>query len=65
MRTVSYKCDVCREDIKDLSNLRTIYWKSDIIPQRYILQDVRINDPLDKQICLDCIKMIKDFKIDG
>jgi len=62
MRTVTYKCDFCREEIKDLTNLRTIYWKSDIMPQRYVLTEVRPNDPLDRQICLPCIKMIKEFK---
>ena len=64
MRTVSYKCDLCREQIKDLNNLRTVYFKCDILPQRYVLQKVSINDPLDKQICLDCIKMIKECNID-
>lgn len=38
MRKVIYNCDFCREEIKDLRQLRTIYWKSDIIPQRYVLK---------------------------
>ena len=62
MRKVIYNCDFCREEIKDLNLLRTIYWKSDIMPQRYVLQSVSPNDPLDRQICLPCLRMIKEFK---
>lgn len=62
MREVIYKCDFCRETIKDLNKLRTIYWKSDIMPQRYVLVPVQSNDHLDKQICVNCLIMIKEFK---
>lgn len=63
MRKVIYHCDLCREEIKDLSNLFTIYWKSDKIPQGYVLTPVNKNDNIDKQICIDCIQMIKGIEI--
>lgn len=63
MRKVIYNCDFCREEIKDLTQLRTVSWKCDIIPQRYVLKHVDRNDPLDRQVCLDCIKMFKEFEL--
>lgn len=63
MRIITYKCDFCREEIKDLNNLKTIYWKSDILPQRYILKNVDKQEPTDKQICIDCIEMIRGAEI--
>lgn len=59
MKTVKYHCDLCREE-KEKSELKTLFFKSDIIPQRYVLLGGN-TDKSDKHICNDCIKLIKDF----
>lgn len=62
-RKVIYKCDLCREE-KPHTDMKTIYWSSAPLPKKYILKDVQVNDPLDKQICNECIQMIKNFHPD-
>lgn len=59
MRKVIYSCDLCKEEIIDLTKLFTLYWKSDKTPQGYVLIPVNKNDPIDRQVCTDCIQMIK------
>lgn len=58
-RKVIYKCDLCREE-KPHTALRTIFHTTTKDGGKYILTEVDVRDPLDKQICCDCIQMIKD-----
>ena len=58
MRKEEYFCNLCGEKTEK-ENLKTLYWKCDIIPQRYVL----LNDgwkTSDKHICKNCIKLIKE-----
>lgn len=57
----TYKCNLCREEVNK-SNLLEMYWKCDIIPQRYILSPIGSEDRCDKHICKECMQMIKDYK---
>lgn len=59
MKTVKYHCDLCREE-KKKEDLKTLFFKSDITPQRYVLLDNQ-TEKSDKHICIDCVKLIKDF----
>lgn len=60
MRTVTYNCDLCREK-KDRTEVYTMFWKSDILPQRFILTPTKSDNIIDRQICIDCIKEIQQF----
>lgn len=57
MRTVTYKCNVCQEEIKDYTQARTIYYDS--VARTYVMISVVRTTEYDKQICLKCIEMIK------
>lgn len=57
-KRIEYKCDLCKE-IKTKELLTALYWKCDIIPQRYVLND--FIDSCDKHICTSCIHLIKDY----
>jgi len=65
MRTVTYKCDLCRET-KLHTQMLSLYYTNLIdgkyAKSQFILKPVEPNESLDKQICLDCIKMIKEAK---
>lgn len=63
MRTVTFKCDLCREEYKDLTKLRTIYWVSSPLPKRFIMKEVLKEETVDKQICVNCIEMIKHSEV--
>lgn len=61
MRIVTYKCDLCKEEIQDLEKLKTVYWN--IVNHSYTLIPVIKSDHYDKQICLSCIEMIKKLSL--
>jgi hypothetical protein len=65
MRTVTYKCDLCRET-KLHTQMLSLYYTSVIdgkpAASRFILKPIDVNECLDKQICLECIKMINEAK---
>ena len=58
MRKEEYFCNLCGEK-NEKENLKTLFWKSDTIPQRYVL----LNDgwkTSDKHICKNCIELINE-----
>jgi len=62
MKIVTYQCDLCKEK-KDKAELKAYYWKSDIMPQGYVLQDISHNgQECDKHICTECIKNIVQYE---
>ena len=61
MRTVTYKCDLCREEKKP-SEVKTIYWESSPLPAKFKLVETKYDNVIDRQICNDCIEMIKNYK---
>lgn len=57
MKKIEFKCNMCW-DIFDRKDLYCMYWKSNILPQQYVLSvDV---DKSDKHICKNCLKLIKE-----
>lgn len=57
MVRIEYKCNLC-EDVCDKSTLLCVYWKCDIIPQRYTLvKDLTLAD---KHICVNCMRLIRE-----
>ena len=61
MKKIEYKCNLCGEVQPPLS-LLCLWWCSTSIPQTYILTNNI--DGSDKHICMDCIKLIKDYNIE-
>lgn len=61
MRDIKYRCNLCTKYIENLSNGKTLYWKADTIPQRFVLVDIQKDEQYDKQICINCIRTIKEF----
>lgn len=57
MKTTTYKCNLCLE-VKNKSELLSMYWKSDKIPQGYVIHDNVSKS--DKHICVGCIDVIKN-----
>lgn len=57
MKKITYHCNLCGEE-KDKSKIIAFYFKSDTVPQKYVLDANRIND-CDKHLCINCIKIIK------
>jgi len=57
MRKVEYFCNLCSEKT-EREELKTIYFKSDITPQRYVILTDEL-DKSDKHICIKCISLIK------
>jgi len=58
MRKEEYFCNLCG-DKTEKEYLKTMYWKCDTVPQRYIL----LKDgwkTSDKHVCECCIKLIKE-----
>lgn len=62
MREILYKCNLCMEK-KEYKDLLTVYYKCDILPQRFVLIPTKPHDHYDKQICHSCIEMIKTFEL--
>jgi hypothetical protein len=58
MRKEEYFCNLCGEKTEK-ENLKTLYWKSDITPQRYVLLKDMWRES-DKHICKKCITLIKE-----
>lgn len=57
MKKVEYYCDLCKEK-KPNTELRALYWKCDIIPQKFIITpDLNASD---KHICNDCTTTVKE-----
>lgn len=58
MKEVKYKCNMCGE-VKQPKDLMCMYYKVDIIPQRFIISsDISKSD---KHICLNCLKVVKEY----
>lgn len=57
MKNIEYKCNMCLE-VKPKEVLWSMYWKSDVFPQVYVL--TKNIDATDKHICYNCINVIKD-----
>lgn len=62
MRTVNYKCDLCKEP-RDKSDVYTVYWRSPPLPQQYVLIETLSDNVIDRQICKTCIEMIKNYEL--
>jgi len=56
MKKVTYHCNLCREK-KERTEIIAMYYKCDIIPQRYVLDKSKI-DECDNHICEQCISII-------
>ena len=59
MREITYICNLCGRDelsSEATKHFKSFYWKSDKIPQGYILSNNL--DSCDKHICKDCINTI-------
>lgn len=61
MKIVIYKCDLCKQEISDLSMLKTVYWSS--VLNKFTLVPTSKEADYDKQICTDCINMIKEAEL--
>ena len=61
MRKTIYKCDLCKEE-KNKTELTAFYFKCDIIPQRYVLDNSKI-DECDKHICHSCTDIIRGIDV--
>lgn len=62
MKIITYKCNLC-QDIIQKENIYKYYWKSDIIPQQYILLSWNALEECDKHICKQCIINIQRSNI--
>lgn len=51
-----HNCNLCLEQ-KEREEITAFYFKSDITPQRYVLDKSKIND-CDKHICNNCIEIV-------
>lgn len=58
MKEVKYKCNLCGE-VKQPEDMKCMYWCSNIIPQRYVINGSLDNS--DKHICLDCLEVVKKY----
>ena len=57
MRTVEYKCNICR-DIKEITHLRGIWFVSSM--SKPSLFEQKPPRDTENHICIDCIKQIKE-----
>lgn len=58
MEKVIYSCNLCGEK-KDKEDLYSLYWRSDAIPQRYVIdKDEKVSH---KHICTNCIAIVGEF----
>jgi len=60
MKVTEWFCNLCREK-KEVKELKTLFYKSDILPQQYVLLSEDWNKS-DKHICNNCIEIIKQSK---
>jgi len=56
MKKVTYQCNLCTEQ-SPKENMIALYFKSDISPQRYVLDKSKV-DECDKHICTKCVSLI-------